>query len=69
MAYMVYARYSSAVVDAYRGAPDARLEWERARAHREWLQSLRIADDLRSALVEQARAIEEAFEKAAAPGA
>ncbi len=58
---MPYVRYTSAVIDAYRGTPEASVEHGRARAHRQWLESLRIPDDLRAALVEQARAIEEAF--------
>lgn len=62
---MVWVRYTSAVLDAYRGSPDAAEEAGRARAHREWLESLRIDDEVRDGLVEQARAIEDAFTMAA----
>ncbi len=61
---MPYVRYTSAVIDAYRDSPDALAQHERARTHREWLESLRLPDDVRAGLVEQARAIEQAFELA-----
>jgi hypothetical protein len=66
MAYMVWARYTKAVLDAYRGSADAAEGLSRASAHRQWLESLRISEDVKDELVESAKAIEEAFEVAVA---
>lgn len=61
MAYMVYQRYTAAIVDAYRGDPESDRLLEQATAHRRWLESLRIDEGIKSGLVELARAVEEAF--------
>ena len=61
MAHMVYQRYTSAVLDAYADDPEPHRHLESARAHREWLESLELGGGIKSPLVEQARAIEEAF--------
>lgn len=65
MAYMVYQQYTTAVLDAYSGRPEVGGHLEKARSFREWLESLEIQDSVRKALVEQARAVEEAFERLA----
>lgn len=61
MAYMVYQRYTNAIVDAYAGHPDVASNLEAAAAHREWLESLDIDPAVKSTLVEQARTVEAAF--------
>ena len=61
MAYMIYQQYTTAIKDAYAGHPDVAAHAEAAKAYREWLQSLEITPKLRDQLVEQARALEEAF--------
>ncbi len=63
MAYMVYQRYTTAILDAYRDRPDVAEHVDQARAHRRWLESLEIDPAIRTSLVEQARALEEAFER------
>jgi len=63
MAYMVYQQYTTAVKRAYRGRTDAADQHARARAFREWLQSLEIDPAIRADLVEQALALEHGFEQ------
>ncbi len=63
MAYMVYQQYTTAILDAYKGNPDAGQHFEKARSYRRWLQSLDIDSRVKNALVEQARTIEAAFER------
>lgn len=62
MAWMIYQRYTTAVIEGYGGRPvDDHLD--AARAHRRWLEGLEIDVGLRASLVEQAKAIEEGFEQ------
>lgn len=63
MAYMVYQQYTTAVLDAYRGRDDVAEHYEQARSHREWLESLDLEPSVKDVLVEQARALEAAFEQ------
>jgi hypothetical protein len=65
MAYMIYQRYTTAVLDAYAGHPDVGEQLEQARAHRRWLEALEIDVPVKAALVEQARALEAAFARLA----
>ena len=65
---MVYQQYTTAVLDAYKGRPDVAGQYEKARSHRRWLESLDIEPAVKNGLVEQARTIEEAFEQLAASG-
>lgn len=59
--YMIYQQYKTAIKAAYAGYPDVASEAKKAKAYRQWLQSLDISPDLRAPLVEQALALEEAF--------
>ncbi len=69
MAYMVWQQYTTAILEAYGGHDDAPRHLESARSHRRWLESLDLPANVKTSLVEHARAVEEAFEKAAAhPG-
>jgi hypothetical protein len=63
MAFMLMQRLTTAVLDGYRDADDVSAELEAARAHRVWLESLTIDGRVRAGLVEQAVAVEEAFER------
>lgn len=63
MAYMIFQRYTSAILDAYKDSPEAAAHLDQARSHREWLESLAIESTVKATLVEQARTIEEAFER------
>jgi hypothetical protein len=63
MAYMIYQQYTTAIVDAYTGDPDVSEHLERARAFRQWLESLTIDSSVKHALVEQAETIEAAFSR------
>lgn len=63
MAYMVYQRYTTAILDAYRGSTEVAQHHQRAQSFRRWLESLDIDGAVKSALVEQARAIEAAFDR------
>ncbi len=65
MAHMVYQQYTTAVLDGYRGRPDAAERLAEARAYREWLESLELESRVKATLVEQARVVEEAFAQAA----
>ena len=65
MAYMIYQQYTSAIKAAYADNPNIAVEAKTALSYRRWLQSLDISPHLRDPLVEQARAIEEAFAEAA----
>jgi hypothetical protein len=60
--YMIYQQYTSAIKGAYSGHPDVSRHAESAKASREWLESLDIDADLRDALVEPMRVLEEAFQ-------
>ena len=62
MAYMVYAQYTAAVKEVYAGRADVAQHAASARACREWLQSLEINPQVREALVEQIKVLEEAFQ-------
>ena len=66
MAYMVYQQYTTAVLEAYRGSPEAAAHLDAARAHREWIESLGIDAAVKSVLLEQARTLEEAFARSVA---
>lgn len=68
MAYMVFQRYTTAVLDGYAGRPDIAENLEAARSCREWLQSLEIDPQIRAALVEQAQTLEDAFERLSSAG-
>ena len=59
--YMIYQQYTSAIKDAYSGHRDVSRHAKAAKASREWLESLDIDADLRDALVEPMRVLEEAF--------
>ena len=63
MAYMIYQRYTTAILDAYRDSDEVATNLAKARSHREWLESLEIEEAVKATLVEQARRIEEAFER------
>lgn len=63
MAYMIYQRYTTAILDAYEDSSDAAAHLAQARSYRRWLESLSIEPAVRMSLVEQARVIEEAFER------
>lgn len=67
MAYMVYQRYTTAILEAYAGRPDVAAHLDSARSCRRWLESLDIDASIRGALVEQAQTIEAAFERLNAP--
>jgi len=60
--YMIYQQYTSAIKGAYSGHRDVSRHAEAAKASREWLESLEIEADLRDALTEPIRALEEAFQ-------
>ncbi len=62
MAYMIYQRYTTAILDAYKNNPEVARHLQQARLHRQWLESLEIESGVKEALVEQARTIEEAFQ-------
>lgn len=66
MAYMIYQRYTTAVLEAYAGDPDVARHLEAARSHRIWLATLTLEPAVKSALVEQALVIESAFKRLAA---
>ena len=63
MTYMVYQRYTTAIVDAYKDNPEVPRHFEEAQSHRRWLQSLDIDNTVKNTLVEQAQTIEAAFER------
>ena len=65
MAYMIYQQYTSAIKAAYADNPNIAFEANTAKSYRQWLQALDISPHLRDPLVEQARALEEAFAEAA----
>ena len=60
--YMIYQRYTTAIKKAYAGKPSLDSDLASARASREWLESLDIDIELRNALVEPIRVLEEAFQ-------
>jgi hypothetical protein len=64
MAFMLMQRLTTAVLEGYQGV-DVTEERQAARGHREWLESLQIDDSVKASLVEQAHAIEEAFDRLA----
>jgi hypothetical protein len=59
--YMIYQQYTTAIKNAYTGEQDVAKNAETAKLCREWLESLQIERDLRNALVEPIRVLEEAF--------
>ena len=59
--YMIYQQYTSAIKEAYSGQQDVSRHAKASLASREWLESLDIDADLRDALVEPMRVLEEAF--------
>ena len=67
MTYMVYQRYTTAIVDAYKDHPEVPHHFEEAQSHRRWLQSLDIDNTVKNTLVEQAQTIEAAFERLNTP--
>lgn len=68
MAYMTYQRYVTAVMRGHRDDPAVSSQLEIARSHRVWLEGLSLDPGIKRSLVAQARAIEEGFERLAAPG-
>lgn len=66
MAYMIYQRYTTAILEAYRDSGEVGAHLAKARSHRRWLESLAIESTVKAGLVEQASVIEEAFERLAA---
>jgi len=60
--YMIYQQYTTAIKNAYSGDKDVAQHVESANLCREWLESLAIDVELRNALVEPIRALEEAFQ-------
>ena len=62
MTYMIYQQYTTAVKEAYINHPDVAHHAAKAKACREWLASLAIKPEIRDSLVEQIRALEQAFE-------
>ena len=62
MAYMVYQRLTTAILETYAGRPDVARHLAAARACRAWLESLEIDPRLRDALVEPIVVLEEAFQ-------
>jgi hypothetical protein len=63
MAYMIYQQYTTAVKQGYAdySQPDIAQQAASAKTCREWLESLEIDPRIRDGLVEQIRALEEAF--------
>jgi hypothetical protein len=61
--YMIYQQYTTAIKESYANHPQPDITQHAAAAKtcREWLESLEIDPQLRAALVEQIRALEEAF--------
>ena len=59
---MIYQQYTTAVKEAYTNHPDIAHHVAQAKACREWLASLTIKPEIRDSLVEQIRALEQAFE-------
>lgn len=59
--YMIYQQYTTAIKETYAGREDVVHHATTARNCREWLESLQIDSDLRDALVEPIRVLEEAF--------
>lgn len=60
--YMIYQQYTTAIKEAYAGAEDVAQRAKSARLCREWLESLKVDDQLRHALVEPISVLEEAFQ-------
>jgi hypothetical protein len=63
MAYMIYQQYTTAVKEGYADHPQPAIAQQAAAAKscREWMESLEINAQIRAGLVEQIRALEEAF--------
>ena len=61
MPYMIYQQYTTAVKQAYEGDGSVEEHYARAKACREWLESLKIDAKLRGPMVEPVAAVEEAF--------
>ena len=60
--YMIYQQFTDAIKNAYRNRPEAARQLELATASRQWLETLEIDVELRNALVEPIRVLEEAFQ-------
>ena len=63
MAYMIYQRYTTAILEGYEDSGEVATNLDQARSYRRWLESLEIEAAVKATLVEQARTIEEAFER------
>jgi hypothetical protein len=63
MAYMIYQRYTTAILDAYKDSSEVGAHLAEARSHLRWLESLAIEPTVKASLVEQARTVEDAFER------
>ena len=61
--YMIYQQYTTAIKEGYANHPQPDIEQHAAAARtcREWLETLEIDPQLRATLVEQIRALEDAF--------
>ncbi len=60
--YMIYQQYTTAIKNAYAGAEEVSQHLQSAHLCREWLESLDVDVDLRNALVEPIKVLEEAFQ-------
>jgi len=60
--YMIYQQYTTAIKNAYAGDKGVAQHVESAKLCREWLESLAIDVELRNALVEPIRVLEEVFQ-------
>ena len=58
---MIYQQYSTAVKEAYSGRPEVHRLAADAMSYRKWLETLEINPQIRAILVEQSRALEDAF--------
>jgi len=59
--YMIYQQYQTAIKNAYAGRQDLKRHVESAKVARQWLEALEIEEDLRNALVEPIRMLQETF--------
>jgi len=62
MAYMIYQQFKTAVKDAYAGRDVDKLTQE-AETFIEWIEALEINPQVRNTLLEQMKAIAEAFQE------
>jgi ribosomal 50S subunit-associated protein YjgA (DUF615 family) len=61
--YMIYQQFQTAIKNTYRDLDDLDQHIASARLAREWLESLEIEDDLRDALVEPIKMLQETFQE------